>query len=109
MVLALAVLFAPSLTRAGEAFAAVPDHQMQMMDSGHCNSAPSHSGGNDEPPGGDEAGAKSCCMSMCMGVATVASAPPEKLVLHGPAPTLALATQYRGRIAEIATPPPKFA
>lgn len=42
MLVAVAVLFAPALTRAGEAFAAVPDHHMQTMESGHCKSMPSH-------------------------------------------------------------------
>jgi hypothetical protein len=106
MLVAVAVLFAPALSRAGEAFATVPDHHAQMMESGHCNSAPSPSGGGDES---DEAGAKTCCMSVCLGVATAPAAAPEKVSLHGPAPSFALTNQYRGRIAEIATPPPKFA
>lgn len=108
MLVAVAVLFAPALTRGGEAFAAIPDHHVQMMESGHCNSAPSHSGGDEESPGSDEAGTKTCCMSISLGVATAPAAAPDKVSLHGPAPSFALTNQYRGRIAEIATPPPKF-
>jgi len=48
-------------------------------------------------------------MSMCLGVATAPAAASDKVALHGPAPSFALTNQYRGRIAEIATPPPKFA
>jgi len=109
VLLAVAVLLAPALTRGSEAFAAVPDHHQQMMESGHCNSTPSHSSGDEESPDSEGTGAKTCCMSMCLGVATAPAAASDKVALHGPAPSFALTNQYRGRIAEIATPPPKFA
>ena len=106
---AIAVLFAPALTRAGEAFAAVPDHHMQMMESGHCKSAPSRSGDADGSPDHDKAGAMSCCISMCMAVAVVPHAPTQAAALHGAAAPFALIHQYHGCIAEIATPPPRLA
>jgi hypothetical protein len=104
---AIAVLFAPALSRAGEAFAAVPDHHMQMMETGHCKSAPSDSGGPDGSSDQDKA--KTCCISMCMAVAVAPDDPPTAAALHGAAATFPLADQYHGCIAEIATPPPRLA
>lgn len=106
MVVTLAVLFAPALTRASEASAAVPDHHVQMMESGHCKSAPAQSG---DDTSSDEAAGKSCCISMCMAVAVVPAIPTKSVSVHGPAATFAPANQYRGRIAELATPPPRLA
>lgn len=118
---AVAVLFAPALTRAGAAFAAVPDHQMQMMAGGHCASPPSAaaqdaSAGNDEPagdhhkpPGHDKAGGKNCCISMCMAVALPPPRVEADVAAHGTTATYALVNQYQGRITEIATPPPRLA
>jgi len=114
LVLAVAVLVAPALTRAGEAFAAVPGHQLQMMEGGHCTAAPSadRSGTATNPEkssGHDQAAGKSCCMSMCMAVAIAPPAMEPAIMIHGPGPTFALAHQYHGRITEIATPPPRRA
>ena len=108
VLVAVAVLFAPALTRAGEAFAAVPDHHVQMMQSGHCKSAPSHAG-DDDKLSDDKAADKTCCISMCMAVATAPPVPPKAIELRGPAASFPLTNQYRGRIAEIATPPPRLA
>ena len=110
---AIAVLFAPSMTRAGEALAAVPGHQMQMMDSGHCKSPPS----TDNPDTAkhqkssthDKAKDKSCCMAMCMAVALSPPAGEPGDTVHAALPTYALPSQYHGRITEIATPPPRRA
>lgn len=107
MIVAVAVLFAPALTRAGEAFAAVPDHHMQMMESGHCKSAPSHSGDDDQSS--DKAAGKTCCITMCMAVAVAPLSPTQAADLHGAAAPFALIHQYHGCIAEIATPPPRLA
>lgn len=101
--LALAVLLAPMFSRAGEVHAAVPDHDMQMMEHGHCQSPPADS---DEQ---DKAAEKSCCMSMCMGVAVTPAAP---LRAKSPAPApdaSAIPPMHLNYLAEIATPPPKFA
>lgn len=109
VLVALAVLFAPALTRAGEAFAAVPDHHAQMMQSGHCKAAPSNVGEDGKSSDKDKAAGKNCCVSMCMAVAIAPAAPPKPVTLHGSAATFPLTTQYHGCIAEIATPPPRLA
>ena len=100
---AFAVLFAPAFTRAGEAFAAVPDRHAQMMDAGHCTET--------LPPGAadhDKAPAKTCCMSMCMAVA-VAPAPlvEEKTEASAPAVSGLYAFHAIGP-PDLATPPPKL-
>ena len=105
---AMAVLFAPAMARAGEAFAAVPDHHAQMMQSGHCKSAPSHSG-DGESSDRDKTAGMTCCISMCMAVAVTPAAPPQAVRLHEAAATFPVTDQYHGCIAEIATPPPRLA
>lgn len=109
LLVAVAVLFAPAMTRAGEAMAAVPGHHAQMMASGHCKIAPSDAGDPDGSSGHDKAGAKNCCIATCMAVAVVPSVPPQSRVFHGVAASFALTNQYHGCIAEIATPPPRLA
>jgi len=108
LLVAVAVLFAPALTRAGEAFAAVPDHHAQMMQSGHCKIAPSQSGDDDKSPSHEKAG-KTCCISMCMAVAVTPPARATAVAMPAPSPTFPLTHQYHGCIAEIATPPPRLA
>lgn len=107
LVLAMAVMFAPAMTRAGAAFAAVPDHQMQMMESGHCKAAPSDSSGT--PSDHDKKAAGGCCMSMCMAVAVAPAAPSDAATIHAASTTFAAPKRYHGCIAEIATPPPRLA
>ena len=107
ILVALAVLFAPALTSAGAAYAAVPEHQMQMMDAGHCTSAPS--GNHGKSGTHDKSMTKSCCIAMCMALAVAPSAPvesrmPQRIVTVFPAPSFRL-----GLPAEIATPPPRLA
>ena len=106
---AIAVLFAPALTRAGEALAAVPDHHAQMMANGHCKMAPSHSPDDGKSSDRDKAAGMNCCISMCMAVAVTPAAVPQSEILHEPAATFSLTHQYHGCIAEIATPPPRLA
>lgn len=108
MLVAISVLFAPGLARAGEAYAAVPDHDMQMMEAGHCTSAPS---GTDGKSSGkhDKSMAKSCCIAMCMAVAVAPSSPTDSRLPPRAMTGVALATSYIGYLAEIATPPPRLA
>ena len=108
MFVAVAVLFAPALTRAGEAFAAVPDHYAQMMQSGHCKTAPFHSGDDDKSSDHNKAG-MTCCISMCMAVAVTPPTPAASVVMLAASPTFPLTHQYHGLITEIATPPPRLA
>ena len=105
--IAVSVMLAPTLARAGEAYVAAPNHQMQMMEAGHCKSSPS--GTQDNSGTHDKSMAKSCCIAMCMALAVVPSAPahsrmPARIV------TIFLAPSFRiGLPAEIATPPPRLA
>jgi hypothetical protein len=108
LLVAAAVLLAPALTRAGEAFAAVPDHHAQMMQSGHCKTVPSHSGDDNKSSDRDKAG-MTCCVSLCMAVAETPSAPAAAVAMLAASPTFPLTHQYHGCIAEIATPPPRLA
>lgn len=106
MVVTLALLFAPALTRAGEASAAGSNHHVQMMQSGHCKSGAARSS---DDKSSDQAAGKTCCISMCMAVAVVPAIPAKSVSVHGTAARFAPANQYRGRIAELATPPPRLA
>lgn len=99
--IALAVLFAPALTRVGEAYAAVPDHHTQMMTKGHCESPPDK---NQEKPADN-----SCCFQLCLAVATALSAPADRQPLLGSTETPALQSFLVGIPAELATPPPRAA
>lgn len=99
--IALAVLFAPAITRVGEAYAAVPDHHTQMMTKGHCESPP------DENQ--DKSADNSCCFQLCMAVATELSAPADRQPLLGSTETPALQSFLVGIPAELATPPPRAA
>lgn len=103
IVIALALLLAPAFSRAGEALAAVPDdHHMRMVDGGHCQSAPSNPNDHGQAP------EKSCCISMCMGVAVT---PPAVLQAGNRSALTAfdIPTLHLSYLGEIATPPPKFA
>ena len=107
ILIAMSVMFAPTLARAAEANAPVPDHQMQMMEAGHCTSAPSST--NEKSGTHDKSMAKSCCIAMCMALAVVPSAPghsrvPTRIVMVFLAPSFRI-----GLPAEIATPPPRLA
>ena len=101
ILVALAVMLAPAFTRAGEAFASVPDHHAQMMKAGKCH-AP-ESGGTDE----DKAFAKSCCVSMCMAVAMMPAAPIEDSPLQPQPAVSAIPALHLSHLGEIATPPPR--
>lgn len=101
LLVALAVLFAPAMT--GAASAASPNHDMQMMEAGHCE-APSSSASHH-----DKMGSKSCCISMCMAVAIAPAAPAlDHEVAHAPA-TFIIPTLHLAYLGEIATPPPRRA
>lgn len=103
ILVAVSVLVAPAMMRAGEAFAAVPDHQAQTMDSGHCKApAPKadHHGKTD---------GKSCCVSMCMGIAIVPAGPAADTVQQRAPATSAVASIHLPYLDELATPPPRIA
>lgn len=101
ILVAVALLFAPALTRAGAAYAGVPDHHAQMMEPGHCQAPPSHPGDRNEAP------AKNCCISMCMAVAVTAPAPLAASDLPPTPAVFAVASLHLAYLGEIATPPPR--
>lgn len=101
ILVALAVLFAPSVT--STAMASAPDHQMQMMQAGHCEMPMSGKSGHDKMDG------KNCCISMCMAVAINPSAPPAEHALAHVQATFPTPKSYLGHLTEIATPPPRLA
>lgn len=100
----VAVLFASALSGTAAASAATMNHDMQMMESGHCQAPPSHKSDHDKSAG------KSCCISMCMAAVAVAPVVPgEAMVLHDSMTAFPVLKHYHGLLAEIATPPPRLA
>lgn len=101
MLIALAVLSAPAIGR-GEALAAVPNHDMQMMKAGRCQEPASHGAGHNQ-------GDMSCCTALYVGItATVDEPAAEAVILALPA-SFMLAALHRPFLDELATPPPRFA
>jgi hypothetical protein len=99
---ALSMLLAPAAARASELAAAASEHEMQMMDAGHCQSSPSSSSDHEKMAG------KSCCVSMCMAVAIQPSAPATEQLVQTAQPSFAIPSFHVGSPGELATPPPKF-
>ena len=97
--LAVAVFLSPAITSIAAAHAAVPDHQMQMMESGHCDSAPSGHG--------EKSDGNSCCVSVFVGLAVEPSAPVSEAALTGSPPVNFLPAFTHRYVGEIATPPPR--
>lgn len=108
MLLAVAVLFAPAVTGMSAALAAVPDHHMQMMSTGHCKATPSGKN-SDSSPAKDSKAAKPCCMAMCLAVAAMPAEIEASPPLIGIASVPTLQNFLIGVPAEIATPPPRAA
>ena len=107
VLVALAVFIAPALTRAGEVYAAAPDHHMQMMEAGHCHSSPDD---HDQSTGDhDKSIAKSCCVAMCMALAVTPSTPADSTALRVTITALPPRGLHLGYLGEIATPPPRLA
>lgn len=105
MLVALAVLLAPSVVLAGEGAMPMPDHMVQMADKGDCGAHSSRSA--DRPV--DKAPGKICCTGMSVAVAaTPAAALLDEPVRAAPA-TVAVAAFYVDHSGDTATPPPRFA
>jgi hypothetical protein len=98
--IALALLIAPTIS-GGEALAAVPNHDMQMMEAGHCQSPASHKTGHQ--------GDMSCCKAMCVGVAVAHVAPAEATWVRPTPASIPLPALHRPFLGELATPPPRSA
>ena len=101
IVIAVAVLFSPALTHAGAAMAAVPGHDMQMMQGGHCDAPPSHDG-----KAGKSAG-MGCCIATSLAVAMRVPEPLEEIAECAVSPSSNLAALHRPYLGELATPPPR--
>lgn len=102
MLIAFAVLFAPTATRAAEAADAAPVRHMQMMDSGPCQMPPAKSSDHGKMD-------KNCCISMCMAVAIAPTAPAEVAETTHGVTYFAVPKSWHGYLGEIATPPPRSA
>jgi hypothetical protein len=103
ILVAFALLFAPSMTTAAMGGPA-SGHQMPMMDRGsHCQMPV---GGSSDHHKSD---AKSCCVWMCMALAVrPQSAAAIGIVPQAP-PRFSAAPAPVGYLGEIATPPPRNA
>jgi hypothetical protein len=99
LLLALAVLVAPGVT--GAAMAAPQHPGPAMMEAGHCQEPASKANHHEQTDG------KSCCIAMCMALAVAPLAPSEAAPPQQQVAQFALPAVYRGRLAEIATPPPR--
>lgn len=101
--MAVAVLLGPVFTHASAAAAAVPDHQMQMMESGHCK--PAQSDSSDEQTND----AMTCCIALCSAVPAAPPAPLGESALEPVATVVAVDAMHLSYLGEIATPPPRRA
>ncbi|MGE5564462.1 MAG: hypothetical protein ACM3ZV_14315 [Bacillota bacterium] len=104
-ILTIAVLFASALSGSAVASAATMNHDMQMMEMGHCSSMPSMPSKDD-----GKAPVKSCCIAMCSAAVAVApSAPAELPIIERATPGFFVPAAHHGYLGEIATPPPRLA
>lgn len=101
IIVAVAVLFAPSLAHASMMAGAASAHQTQTMEMGHCDWAPGKSDGKTP--------VKSCCIAMCMAVAISPATPAGVAMLQHTPTYFAVLTSWHGHLGEIATPPPRLA
>jgi hypothetical protein len=102
ILVALAVLFAPSVTYASTPLAVAHDHAMPMMEMGHCQMPPSKSADHSKAD-------KNCCMAMCTALAVAPSAPAESTGPKHAQSYFAVPESWHGYLGEIATPPPRTA
>ena len=100
-VIMIAVLFASAVTGSAAASAATMNHDMQMMEMGHCSSPPAKEDG--------KAPVKSCCIAMCMAVAIEPTASALLDEIHHQTTYFAVPTSWHRFLGEIATPPPRRA
>ena len=101
LVIMMSVLFASAVTGTAAASAAMMNHDMQMMEMGHCSSSPAKEDGKTP--------VKSCCIAMCTAVAIEPTVPAQLGDIHHQASYFAVPASWHGYLGEIATPPPRFA
>lgn len=102
ILIALSVLSAPSVAAAAEHRMSMADHQMTMMEMGHCQAPPSGHADHDKK-------GSSCCISMCMAVAVAPSAPTLERHVRAEQQNFFVPREHKGYLGEIATPPPRIA
>jgi hypothetical protein len=102
MLIATALAFAPFAMPMGEAIAAPSGHHEGMKKAAHCDDmpAPAKSDGHKEKP---------CCTAGCMAAAMLPSMAEGAVALPHVTRRPGLDRFRRGQLAEIATPPPRFA
>ena len=100
ILVAVAVLFGPVLTHVGAAIAAVPDHEMQMMQASSCEDASAHKASKN--------GVMSCCIATYLAVEISARAPRAQLPVRTVPPLFELATLHRSHPCDLPTPPPRL-
>jgi hypothetical protein len=99
----LALPFAPLGGQNGSAMAMGPgDHQMQMMESGHCDGQPAKDNHA-------KSSAMSCCAAMCTALAIAPMPTAGPLLLRGSPQQPALEQSGHSFLAELPTPPPRLA
>jgi len=102
MLIALAVLLAPSVAYATMPAAMAHDHSMPTMEMGHCQTPPSKSADHGKTD-------KNCCMAMCTAVAVAQVAPSDAAEPDHAVTYFAVPKSWHGYLGEIATPPPRIA
>ena len=104
MMIAIAMMFAPVGLASGSAMAMAPtaEHHAQMMDSGHCDEqpVPSNDSQSDEQP---------CCAAMCTAIAVAPAGPAEPLTPGASPDRPSPSGPGHSFLAELPTPPPRFA
>lgn len=106
ILLAVSVLLAPALTRAGEARAASPDHHALMVASGHCQ--PDQAGTDKDQSSHHGKAGKNCCLATCTAVAVQSAAAAVDELDHRSPATFAIPSFHVGSPSELATPPPRL-
>lgn len=101
ILVAMWVLFAPSVAAAAERGMTMADHETQMMEMGHCESPPSG------PADHDKNKDHGCCIAMCIALAVTPLAPLQSSPLRQQVAGFVATKTYHGLPAEIATPPPR--
>lgn len=99
MVVALAVVVAPAIGR-GEAMAAVPNHDVQMMEAGHCHSPASN---HERHHQGD----MSCCTAVWVAVTAPVDRPAKSTAVQAAPASTPLVALHRPFLGELSTPPPR--
>src|SRR4051794_32814771 len=100
ILVAFSVLLSPGATAAA---LAAPHHGMHMAQAKHCQTA------TPKPTDHEKMDGKNCCISMYAAVAVVPLAAAASAGPHRERADFVVPKTYHGRLAEIATPPPRLA